>query len=185
MRRRSDTHPEQRCSSLFRTPEALDDQCMTEAGETISGLSFIIFWKRFQKMIENVSDLCYDRFVKGFYAHRTDMKTRGICMTARIKRIAAGLIALMMTAALFVGILPMGTTPVKAADGPVIRLHYHRPDGNYDGWDVWFWELGKEGAGYAFSDVNGEKVIQLGKNDSAEAGQRMSMRTSSSTSPSL
>ncbi len=86
------------------------------------------------------------------------MKTRGICMTARIKRIAAGLIALMMTAALFVGILPMRMTPVKAADGPVIRLHYHRPDGNYDGWDVWFWELGKEGAGYAFSDVNGEKV---------------------------
>ena len=82
-------------------------------------------------------------------------------MTARIKRITAGLIALMMTAVLFVGMLPMRTVPVKAADGPVIRLHYHRPDGKYDGWDVWFWEYGKDGAGYAFENINGEMVATM------------------------
>ena len=82
-------------------------------------------------------------------------------MTARIKRITAGLIAVLMVAALFAGIMPMRAVPVKAADGPVIRLHYHRPDGNYAGWDVWFWEYGKEGAAYAFEDVNGEKVATM------------------------
>ncbi len=31
---------------------------------------------------------------------------------------------------------------VARADDLTIRLHYHRADGNYDGWDVWMWEVG-------------------------------------------
>ncbi len=50
---------------------------MTEAGETISGLSFIIFWKRFQKMIENVSNLCYDKFVKGLLCPQDGYENKG------------------------------------------------------------------------------------------------------------
>lgn len=49
----------------------------------------------------------------------------------------------------------------SAADGPVLKLHYHRPDGNYDGWDVWLWEYGKDGAGYAFENEGGEMVATM------------------------
>ncbi len=46
----------------------------------------------------------------------------------------------------------------KAAEDLVIKLHYHREDANYDGWDVWMWEVGAEGAGYAFVEEEGEMV---------------------------
>ncbi len=48
--------------------------------------------------------------------------------------------------------------PVQAAEDLVLKLHYNRPDGAYDGWDVWLWEEGREGAGYAFAEENGEMV---------------------------
>ncbi len=57
-----------------------------------------------------------------------------------------------------------GFTPAKkalAGSDVVVKLHYHRADGAYDGWDVWFWEYGKDGAGYAFEDENGEKVASI------------------------
>ena len=47
---------------------------------------------------------------------------------------------------------------VKAAEDLVLKLHYHREDGNYDGWDAWLWEEGGEGAGYAFEEEDGEMV---------------------------
>ena len=47
---------------------------------------------------------------------------------------------------------------VKAAGDLVVKLHYNRPDGNYDDWDVWMWEEGKDGAGYPFENENGEMV---------------------------
>lgn len=42
---------------------------------------------------------------------------------------------------------------VKAADVPAdsISLHYFRPDGNYDGWGVHFWE--------SFEKVEGDKIV--------------------------
>lgn len=57
-----------------------------------------------------------------------------------------------------------GAVSASAEDGsagPVIKLHYHRADEKYDGWDVWLWEYGKDGAGYAFEDVDGEKVATM------------------------
>ena len=55
---------------------------------------------------------------------------------------------------------------VKAAEELVLKLHYHRSDDNYDGWDVWLWDAGKDGAGYAFAEEDGEmvatKVIEPG-----------------------
>lgn len=50
---------------------------------------------------------------------------------------------------------------VYASDEVVVKLHYHRADGAYEGWDVWFWEYGKDGAGFAFEDENGEKVATI------------------------
>ena len=48
-----------------------------------------------------------------------------------------------------------------AEDGVVIKLHYHRPDESYDGWDVWFWADGKEGSGYPFAEEDGDMVATL------------------------
>lgn len=36
-------------------------------------------------------------------------------------------------------------------DEDTLHIHYHRPDGIYDGWDLWLWEDGGNGAGYAFN----------------------------------
>lgn len=47
---------------------------------------------------------------------------------------------------------------VRAAEELVLKLHYHRADEAYEGWDVWLWEIGGEGGGYAFEDDNGEMV---------------------------
>ena len=58
------------------------------------------------------------------------------------------------------------TVNAAEADGVVIKLHYHRPDGEYDGWDVWFWEQGKDGNGYPFAEEEGEMVSTF----EAEAG---------------
>ncbi len=50
-------------------------------------------------------------------------------------------------------------TVVRAeGDGITIRLHYNRPDGKYDGWDVWMWPEGGEGAAYEFAEVDGEMI---------------------------
>jgi len=75
-------------------------------------------------------------------------------MKGIFKRISA----LLLAVALIIG----GVNPValKAAEAGEItlKLHYHRADGAYSGWDVWLWEAGHDGAGYAFVEENGEMV---------------------------
>ena len=52
------------------------------------------------------------------------------------KRIFAVLMAVIMVATLFAGAIP-----AMAADNEVtIRIHYHREDGNYEGWELWSWD---------------------------------------------
>ncbi len=72
-----------------------------------------------------------------------------------IKRLTAALLAL----ALCIGLMGSNahTFTAKAAD-LVLKVHYHRTDEKYDGWDVWLWEAGKDGAGYPFAKENGEMV---------------------------
>ncbi|MCI9072837.1 MAG: type I pullulanase [Lachnospiraceae bacterium] len=47
---------------------------------------------------------------------------------------------------------------VYAAEDLILKIHYHREDGNYDGWDVWLWEIGGDGGGFAFAEEEGEMV---------------------------
>lgn len=47
---------------------------------------------------------------------------------------------------------------VRAEENPVLKLHYHREDGNYEGWDVWMWDDGGDGAAYPFEEEGGEMV---------------------------
>jgi pullulanase len=51
--------------------------------------------------------------------------------------------------------------PVYADGETVLKLHYHRDDGDYDPWRVWFWEEGKEGGDYYFEDEDGEMVATM------------------------
>jgi len=45
---------------------------------------------------------------------------------------------------------PAGVTPEQVGAESVFVLHYHRPDGEYDGWNVWAWAPGADGASYPF-----------------------------------
>ena len=38
-----------------------------------------------------------------------------------------------------------------------INLHYLREDGNYEGWNVWFWAVGADGGAFYFGDEVGDK----------------------------
>lgn len=59
-------------------------------------------------------------------------------------------------------ILSLSIVPALAdGDGVLIKLHYNRPDGEYDDWDVWAWDDGKEGAGYPFVEEDGEMVASI------------------------
>ncbi len=73
----------------------------------------------------------------------------------KIKRFIAAFLALVLSIGLLGNVVP--SVIAKGAD-LVLKVHYHRVDGKYDGWDVWLWEAGKDGAGYEFKDEDGEKV---------------------------
>ncbi len=70
---------------------------------------------------------------------------------SQIIRILAALLALVLV----LSALPYGAF---AEDGVTIKLHYHRPDGVYDDWSVWFWNFGQEGTDIPFALEDGEMV---------------------------
>ena len=51
--------------------------------------------------------------------------------------------------------------PVRAEGGPVIELHYHRADGDYEPWSVWSWAEGQEGGDYAFTAGEEDAVAKI------------------------
>ena len=53
------------------------------------------------------------------------------------RRIHAFLLALVMVFTTIAASL--GDVTIFKADELTIKLHYNRPDGNYDNWSVWFW----------------------------------------------
>ncbi len=70
--------------------------------------------------------------------------------------VIALLMVVVMAVTIFAGI--GFSITVRADEGVTLKLHYHREDGNYDGWDVWMWPDGGEGAGIPFVDEDGEMV---------------------------
>lgn len=73
------------------------------------------------------------------------------------RRISAFMMAVMLFAVPFVSMM-LDAITVHAAEGITIKLHYHRGDDNYSGWDVWMWEEGGEGGGFPFAEEDGEMV---------------------------
>lgn len=76
------------------------------------------------------------------------------------KRFSAWVLSIFFV---FAVILSSISVPVetRAEGGTTLKVHYNRPDGVYDDWDVWLWEYGKDGAGYSFSEVDGEMVATM------------------------
>lgn len=91
------------------------------------------------------------------------MKSRFVNITQILKedtmkrRIKAFSMALLMV--LLAAFTSVNDVMVVSASDLTIKLHYHREDGNYDGWDVWMWEVGgADGASFELADEDGEKV---------------------------
>ena len=55
------------------------------------------------------------------------------------KRIFAIVMAVIMVMTLVVGAIPA----MAANDGITVRIHYHRPEGDYEGWELWCWVEGQ------------------------------------------
>ena len=73
------------------------------------------------------------------------------------RRVKAFFMAVLLLVTPFMATL-LDVATVYAAEGITIKLHYHRGDDKYDGWDVWMWEVGGEGGGYPFEEESGEMV---------------------------
>ena len=78
------------------------------------------------------------------------------------KRIFTLLLALVMIASLIGGAIP-----ALAAEGAItLRLHYHREDGNYENWQMWFWDNAAVPSTnleppYYFEEIDGEMVCEV------------------------
>lgn len=75
-------------------------------------------------------------------------------MRTRMKALFMAVVMLFLTVAVSIP----DAMPVKAAEDLTIKLHYHREDENYDGWTVWLWDDGGDGADYEFAEEDGEMV---------------------------
>ena len=76
------------------------------------------------------------------------------------KRIFAMLMALIMVATLIGGAIPA----LADSDTITIRLHYHREDGNYEGWEMWFWDddgISSLAPPYQFEEVDGDMIATV------------------------
>ena len=75
------------------------------------------------------------------------------------------LLRLLVAMVLLVSPLTDFITTVKAATTVTLTIHYHRADGNYDGWNLWVWPETKDGAAYQFQagtdDFGKTAVISL------------------------
>ena len=68
------------------------------------------------------------------------------------RRLKAGFMAFIMVLSMIVSSLT-GAITVKADENLFIQLHYHRQDGVYDNWNVWFWAAGADGQAESRVDV--------------------------------
>ena len=78
------------------------------------------------------------------------------------KRIMTLLLALVMVASLIGGAIP-----ALAGEGDItLRLHYSREDGEYEGWQMWFWDNAAVPSTtleppYEFEEIDGEMVSEI------------------------
>jgi pullulanase len=49
-------------------------------------------------------------------------------------------------------LLPFASFNTRADEGVEIIIHFRRSDGKYDGWNIWSWADGRDGAAFQFTD---------------------------------
>ena len=89
-------------------------------------------------------------------------------MSKKITIVLTGVFLLLSS--LFTALLPSSTAN---AAGTTLIVHYGgRADNNYDGWNMWIWEEGRDGQSVAFtsSDDFGQIAIYQCKSDAAKIG---------------
>ncbi len=89
-------------------------------------------------------------------------------MSKKITIVLTGVFLLLSS--LFTALLPSSTAN---AAGTTLIIHYGgRADNNYDGWNMWIWEEGRDGQSVAFtsSDDFGQIAIYQCKSDAAKIG---------------
>ena len=79
-------------------------------------------------------------------------------MAKKGKILLKNIICSLLSLALLLTMAAGAITAAADGNGVTIKLHYHRPDGQYDGWDVWFWPKGGDGNGYPFAEEEGDMV---------------------------
>lgn len=84
-------------------------------------------------------------------------------------------ISLILMVIMVFGLMPVGSiSSANQADQLKMEIHYHRFDGNYEGWNLWIWAKGKDGASYEFNteDAYGKKaeIILEEIGDASEIG---------------
>lgn len=71
-------------------------------------------------------------------------------------------LSMILILLLLVGLVPEAglSSALMASDAVDMVIHYHRFDGNYEGWNLWIWAKGKDGSSYEFSseDAYGKKA---------------------------
>lgn len=67
------------------------------------------------------------------------------------KRLLSIILILVVSISLFAGAVPAQA----AEEGITLRIHYHRPDGNYEDWNVWAWDLSGNYNISGISDLDG------------------------------
>lgn len=95
-----------------------------------------------------------EKYGRAFRRISERRKGKGIFMKRRMKAIFMAMVLFVMTIAPFF----MDVVTVQAAEELTLKLHYHRPDETYDGWDAWLWEEGGDGGAFPFAEEDGEMV---------------------------
>ena len=95
----------------------------------------------------------------------------------KFKRALAAILSLMMCIAFIQ--LPISVqavenpeVSVKASEEVYVKIRYNRPDGNYDGWNLWVWEAGKDGQRVDFigEDQEGKFAVVKTSKDAGQLG---------------
>ena len=74
--------------------------------------------------------------------------------------------ALLSAVILLIGYVPAFANAAEK-DGVTVCLHYERPDGNYEGWSVWFWVEGSDAADVPLQENAGEMTASFSVPDGA------------------
>ena len=70
------------------------------------------------------------------------------------------IVAFFAALILLLGYLSMVVRATES-QGVSVCLHYNRPDGNYDGWSVWFWVEGSDAADVPLTEHDGEMTASF------------------------